>query len=64
MSCAIRRASSNSPSARLGLTPVTATARSPNAKAAALATTELSTPAEKATAQLGNRSQILQEPVP
>ncbi len=51
ISSASRRASSNSPAARLALVPVTATARSPSASCAALATTVLSTPAEKATAQ-------------
>src|SRR5688500_7264120 len=49
---ATSRAWSNSPSARLALTPVTASARSLNAKYATSATTALSTPAAKATAQL------------
>ena len=44
--------SSNSPTARLALWPVTATARSPRANWAALASTVLSNPPENATAQL------------
>jgi hypothetical protein len=43
---------SNSPAARLALTPVTATARSPSANRAAFASTELSNPPENAAAQL------------
>src|SRR5947209_3840595 len=54
ISAASRLASSNSPAGKLLLTPVTATARSPSANCAALATTLLSTPAENATAQLGS----------
>src|SRR4051794_12549928 len=52
MCAATRRAPSSSPSATLGETAVTASARSPRARYASAATTDESTPPENATTAL------------